>query len=484
MTISDLKVTDGNGSSNNYSKTETGSEITLKIGDPDSTVTGSKIYVISYSVRGALTYYSDHDELYWNVTGNGWPVRIMSVESDISLPETVGQSGIRQACYTGVSGSSVMNCITGNSGNLYNFKTSDVLNTGEGLTIVFGFPKNIVGLSEPQEVVNFPDTGIGRIITALISIVILVLALVWYMGLPGYIILNWWLNGRDPIVPEGAAHVWFDVPKTKSLRPLTPGETGTLIDENADMRDISATIVDLARRRYFKIVEKKKGDFYFVKETVPGKEAILPHEKILYDDFFGNSDEVRVKDGDFAASVNSSKKLLYEAVVKEKLFEKNPQTVRTIYMVVGVFALITFNLPLALIAFTFGLNMPKKTVFGAQSANIAKALKNFLVSQDRQLEYQAKNQLFFEKLLPYAVAFGVEKIWADRFKDITMTQPDWYRGYGTNTFNSLLLANAISSSMSSFSSAATPVRSSSGFSSGFSGGSSGGGGGGGGGGSW
>jgi uncharacterized membrane protein len=145
----------------------------------------------------------------------------------------------------------------------------------------------------------------------------------------------------------------------------------------------------------------------------------------------------------------------------------------------------TGNLGLALIAFTFGRAMPAKTIFGVESANISKSLKNFLSSQERQLEFQAKNQMMFEKLLPYAVAFGVERIWAQRFKDFVLKSPEWYSSYdSTRAFNSVLFANSLSSSMSSFRSAATPVSSTTGHSSGFSGGFSGGGGGGGGGGSW
>jgi len=144
------------------------------------------------------------------------------------------------------------------------------------------------------------------------------------------------------------------------------------------------------------------------------------------------------------------------------------------------------NFPLALIAFTFGRAMPRKTIFGVESANISKSLKNFLTSQERQLEFQAKNQTMFEKLLPYAVAFGVERIWAQRFKDFQLKQPDWYSSYdSTRGFNSIIFASSLSSSMSSFRSAATPVSSTTGHSSGFGGGGfSGGGGGGGGGGSW
>jgi uncharacterized membrane protein len=116
---------------------------------------------------------------------------------------------------------------------------------------------------------------------------------------------------------------------------------------------------------------------------------------------------------------------------------------------------------------------------GAKAAQQARGLQNFLTSQERQLNYQGNMQMLFEKLLPYAVAFGVEKNWMNRFKElgIEVAQPTWYVGQSSFTssfhdFNSAARASSYTSTTSSYSS------------SGFSGGSSGGGGGGGGGGSW
>src|SRR5690606_4162418 len=107
--------------------------------------------------------------------------------------------------------------------------------------------------------------------------------------------------------------------------------------------------------------------------------------------------------------------------------------------------------------------------------------RNFLKSQERQLEFQAKNQLMFEKLLPYAIAFGVEKVWAERFKDLNLKQPEWYVSSTHTGFNTAAFTSNLNSSLSSFNSAANPPASSSGFSSGSGGGGSSGGGGGGGG---
>lgn len=73
--------------------------------------------------------------------------------------------------------------------------------------------------------------------------------------------------------------------------------------------------------------------------------------------------------------------------------------------------------------------MPRKTIERVKAKNIAFSLRNFLKSQKRQLTFQADKQMMFERLLPYAVTFGVEKIWAKRFENLGIKQPDWYGGF-------------------------------------------------------
>lgn len=480
LDISRVSVTDKPDVPYLFAKTTDENALTLKIGAANTLVTGEKNYVITYDVSGGLTYFSDHDELYWQVTGTDWTIPIAQASAIVTLPVSDDSVNVQATCFTGTKESTVSDCEVSHQGNQVTATVTRALSPGEGFTVVVGFPKGVVAVLEPQKVVPWSSTLMGKII----SILLVIGAFLWYIGLPVWIVVHWFRAGRDPKPPMGEAKAWFDVPKTPSLRPLTPGETGTLLDENADMRDITATIIDLARRGYLKIVETKKNDFTLEKQKIPKDEHLEPFEKLLYDGIFEKKDSVRLKDANLASNVDKTKKALYESVVKEKFFDKNPQTTRTIYIVLGVFGIFTLNFPLILAAFIFGRVMPKKTMLGSQTAAVGRSLKNFITSQDRQFTYQAKKQLLFEKFLPYAIAFGVEKIWAERFKDIRLTEPDWYDGYGHNAFTSIYFINSLNSSMHSVAAAATPTSSSSGFSSGFSGGSVGGGGGGGGGGSW
>lgn len=483
LDFSNFSVTDENENNINF-KTSTVDEknIRLQIGDADKLITGIHTYIISYKVSGALTYYSDHNELYWNVNGNEWTVPSRYITSEVMFPASIKMEEIKTICFTGALGSNVSDCkylFDNNGQNI--ISTTRILYPGEGLTFVVSFPKNIVAVLEPKEFVSFWESWIGKLISWLFGL----LALTWYVLLPFYIIYRWIRYGRDPKGTVGVTSAWFDPPKTQDgKRFLTPGEVGTLGDETVDMKDISASIVDLARRGYLTIDERKKGDYYLIKnKDVDG--SLLTFEKTILTKFFGSKNEIRIKDEKLATEVEQIKNEMYEQVVEDKLFDKNPQTTRTIYYVIAGIALFTGNFFLAIVSFIFGRVMPRKTIFGTESKNVAFSLKNFLTSQERQLTFQADKQMMFERLLPFAVAFGVEKIWAKRFESLNIKQPNWYHSYSNSNFSSYMLVNSLNSSFRSISTAATPTRSSSGFSSGFSGGGfSGGGGGGGGGGSW
>lgn len=482
LDIAGIRVLDSRGVPHQMQLSSTSDEITLKIGDPNKTITGIHTYSITYTVSGAFVQFSDHDELYWNIVGNKWEVPIQKVKAVVQFPFSPLRSDVQFTCFTGVYKSTSQGCTMLYNNGTVTVDSTSGLSSGEGLTVVIGFPKNLLTIVEPKKI----DTRWATILGFIMSLLFIIVGVSWYVIAPLLIIIHWFRMGRDPKGTIGSSHVWFDVPKLKSGKVVTPGETGTLIDETADVKDITATIVDLARRGYLKIVEKKKNDFYLEKTVPEGKFLLESFEKKLYDGIFDEETSVRMKDTDLASTVTTTKDELYELVVRDGLFPKNPQTQRTLYYILAGVALFTGNFFLAVVAFLFGRAMPRKTIDGVNCANVATALKGFIVSQDRQYKFQSEHQLLFEKMLPYAIIFGVEKIWAERFKNIDIAQPSWYQSHNSNAFTTIYLANSLSHSFSSsVVSAATPTRSSSGFSSGFSsGGFSGGGGGGGGGGSW
>jgi len=482
LTLDVQSVQDEKGKNYSHSDSWVNKQYQIKIGDADTTITGLHTYIITYLASGALTYYSDHDELYWNSTGNEWPVRMENVNTTVRLPPEAHMDAVKTACFTGLLGSTASNCSVVSEKNSTSVSTQ-ALPTGSGLTIVVSFPKGLAAVLEPKPYTAFEGTWYGKLIIGIIIGLLAVGALVWYVLLPIYIPLKWYLTGRDPRSQD--VRVWYDPPQTAQGRKLTPAETGALIDETVDMKDIFGSLIQLAQKGFFKIVEDKKGNYTFIKKRGWSVDnSLMPFEKELLDGIFRGGDECKLKGKDLGDEVQTVTDNLYKQVVNDGFFKTNPEKTRTKYYALAGSAFFTGNILLTIIAFIFAKFMPAKTETGAQQASVGRSLKTFLTSQERQFAFQANNQMMFEKLLPFAVAFGVEKIWANRFKDIALSQPSWY--VGNSTFNAVHFSNTIHSSVSTFSYSATPTRSSSGFSSGFSsgGGFSGGGGGGGGGGSW
>ena len=158
-----------------------------------------------------------------------------------------------------------------------------------------------------------------------------------------------WRVGRDRRFSGSAA----DVPRRagRSSRPcrcssgialvefappedLRPGQIGTLIDERANPLDVSATIVDLAVRRYLTIEEiPKEGlfgkpDWRLSHEEEP--KELLPYERALMDGLFRDGDVVLLSElrTTFVERLRRVENLLYDDVVQRGWFAARPDKVR------------------------------------------------------------------------------------------------------------------------------------------------------------
>lgn len=478
-----VSITDEKGKNYNYEKSHTTEGIKYKIGDANVYVTGLKTYIIEYKLKGVIEGFSDHDEIYYNVTGNGWEVPIQSTIFTLALPKKE-LSITNTTCFSGSVDSKLTNCTITSFNNTLTFSSISPLPAYEGITIVTGFSKGKIPITPKEEY---------HLISSPVQVLLIILAILWYVVLPIFIVVHYFMHGRDPKAMYQSIPALFEAPNLNGRR-LTPAEVGTIIDEVADNADISASIVDLAIRGYLKIEEIKddsltgsifnKTDYKLIqlKEEI---SELMGFEQTLLNKLFKGGPEVEMSSLK-QAFYNDSEKVkdqIYEQVVSDGFFPHNPKKIRNKWGVIFVPAFMTFNIHTAALAAIFGRIMPRKTKEGADIAVHARGLKKFLTSQEDQLEFQEKNWYLFEKLLPYAVAFGVTNTWVKRFKDMhDVYTATWYTG------SSLTSMDNFSRSISRFGntvSAASTTTSSSGYSSGFSGGSSGGGSsGGGGGGSW
>lgn len=165
---SHINVSDENGNPYKFetakqeNKDEANSYLEIKIGDPNRVVTGTKIYVIKYHLRNAIKYFSDHDQLFWNITGKKWPVYVKYPTVKIYLPQKVDREEISKDCFIGIYAATV-DCIdrlTGKKKDPNAYYSYKGVVSGEGMTVIFGFPKKIV--SKPTNWQNLEENIIDN----------------------------------------------------------------------------------------------------------------------------------------------------------------------------------------------------------------------------------------------------------------------------------------------------------------------------------
>ncbi|MDD5427368.1 MAG: DUF2207 domain-containing protein, partial [candidate division Zixibacteria bacterium] len=139
-----LAVRDETGRNWPYKDTRHGGFVNIRIGDPDRYVRGRQVYIITYQVERGLLFFDDHDELYWNVTGNEWkaPIKIVSAEIIMDVGREV--TDFIGSCYTGFYGSNESECDWQAEGNRAVFSCRKYLGIGEGFTIAMGWEKGII----------------------------------------------------------------------------------------------------------------------------------------------------------------------------------------------------------------------------------------------------------------------------------------------------------------------------------------------------
>lgn len=492
----DLQSVAMDGQDVNFEVSSSSENKNIKIGNADTLINGEHTYMIVYKIEGAVNYFKDLDELYWNITGNEWQVPIENISVSVVLPEASTEK-IDMSCYEGVLGSNEK-CTTEVNNNLYTAKSTRILQSGEGLTIAIDFPKGIV--YQPTQLENIISLIKDNFIIILPFIVFIIMFFVWKK------------YGKDP---KGYSVIIAQYETPTGMKPTL---VGSLVDERPDFRDITAGLIYLAEQGFVKIKRLEKewilGSVDYEIELLKNDIASLEKtEKNILNLFFEDSLVVgSIKTiSNFKESVNFSLKSkeiisdLYQEMTDKGYFSDNPNKVKVLYVVGGMFFTafaIFLSLKLfgiigivssvisGIIVIIFGFLMGKKTKLGAETKDYILGFKLFLsVTEKDRLNFHnapEKNPEKFMEFLPYAIALGVENKWAQQFKDVYIEQPSWYQSNVAGSF----VAMSFMSHMSDFSKSVNTSLafvSKSAASGGFGGGGggfSGGGFGGGGGGSW
>jgi hypothetical protein len=304
-----------------------------------------------------------------------------------------------------------------------------------------------------------------------------------------------------PILTSPEGPVEFVPPKG-----VRPGSIGVLLDQTTDVRDVTATIVDLAVRGYLRIEERQRGEWE-LHRLRDADASMTEYEQTLFAGLFEGRDQVSVGElrNTFARTTSVVQSEIYDDALRQEWYDQRPDLVRMqwrgralgivlVGALVGVVAAFSVNagllgvgVVLTGLALYFASRwMPARTAVGSAAYAQALGFRRYIrVAEAEQLKVEEREGVF-SRYLPYAIAFNEADRWVKTFASVNAVNPasmgGWYVGYGP--FTALYFASALNSFTVSTGSTLMSTPSASGGSGLGGGGFAGGGFGGGGGGSW
>lgn len=482
-----------NGSAENYFSEKNRNGIRTYFGSADRTLSdGIHTYEFRYRADRMLGYFDDHDELYWNVTGNDWGFPIDKSGATIEL-DFAGEPEVLEAdAYTGLMGQQGDDFVSTLDGRRATFQSTATLGPHAGLTVVVTWPKGFV---------NEPGRW-QKLIWLLADNVNLIVVLAGIALMLIYLVPAWRTFGKDP--EEGLIVTRYEPPQG-----FSPASLRFIHQMYYDSKVMTAAVVNLAVKGYLRI--RESAGLHTLKKTDPGVHPppLATGEKELYEALFEENDLV-ILDNEYHSRIRrarSAHRRSLRSDYRGRYFRTNG-IIGLPALAIGIvssllalnvgsgptFLVIAGIVVMAVLFFWFAALMKRPTILGRKVLDEMLGFKDYIeIAEKDELNLRnppEKTPQLFELYLPFALAMGVEQHWAERFAAMfaglrgpnnSAYHPSWYNG-SWNSFDMSGTASSISNSLNSaISSSATPPGSSSG---GGGGGSSGGGGGGGGGGGW
>jgi uncharacterized membrane protein YgcG len=305
-----------------------GNGVRVYMGDADTHVPpGEHVYAIRYRTTRQLGFFRNHDELYWNATGNGWVFPIDAAEARIRLPRPVpfGQ----RAYYTGPQGSTATNAevLSELPGEIV-FRTTAPLGPEEGMTVAVAWPKGVVAPPPPPSAARLWLQDNGPPAAGALAL----------LGILAYYFHAWRRAGRDPkpgtIVPVFAPP---DGLSAAAMRYITR--------MGADSRAFAAALVELGVGGHIRLSEEEGGFFRRDKTRIdrtPGRTTPQEPEASMLSRLFAGGDSILMEQKNHATF--SSAQVALEAGLKRKyegrLFVRNRiWAVRGLVLMVGALAI-------------------------------------------------------------------------------------------------------------------------------------------------
>lgn len=507
LDLSVQSVTDSNKTPLPYTTYDSNDNTVVRIGSANSYVHGTQAYVINYTMRDVTITQNGSQEFFWNINGTGWQQPFGTVNARIHLdPSIVSAFDQRTICYTGTQGATEKNCQVSalDENNTITATSTMPLQSTENLSVAIGFKSDTFAAY-----VKPPTPPWVYIAMALAIAVIVGTQIVAPIWLLRYAYRTWKEHGVDAkgkgtIIPE------YSKPANHSML-----ENSIALNETITPTAIGAMFIDLAIRGYLTLTDKGKEPLQnnvFELTIVKPIDDLTNSEKEALQLLFGSlaigtTASTKKYRPNASQQITKIQESLYENMIAQNLFvDTSAEAAKLkkwgLIFTVGSFFIFGFvSFVAGIITLIFASKMPARTSAGTALRDHLLGNKLYMqvaetdrirtlqsVTGAERIDTNDGNQVvkLYEKLLPLAIIFGIEKEWTKQFAAIASDyQPAWYNSTNNTLFNAGLLGASLNSFSSTLANSTFAAPSSgSSASSGFSGGSSGGGGGGGGGGGW
>lgn len=454
-----LGVTDEKGVGYRTRVSGQSNDVRIRIGDPEVRLRGRHVYRIRYRIRRAILWEDGRAVLRWNAVGHEWAVPTREADVMIVPPEGLNADEVWHDAWTGSWKSRGKDfAATPSPDGSITYRVGG-LRPREGVTVEVSLPETAVARPAAPAVAGwFLADNFVYLIWPGVLVVCLVL---------------WLRRGRDR-PGRGSVAVQYGPPED-----LGPTELGTLIDENVNRQDINAAIIDLAIRGFLRIewqpAPMRGAEDGVVLHKLEANGGLKPHENLILRHLFPGDETIsHLRDlTNFHAIVPLIRERLYDRLRRNGYFDGNPNRVRNGFLSLAVVWVTGAHLlalaiqvvqfgrgfpgPLVLsvalslgTVFLFSRIMPRKTDKGRRAWEHARGLEEYIRRAEIDLIDAAERRGVFERLMPYALIFGLGRRWARAFEGIYDQAPQWYSSKDGDAGSTVQLAGSLEGVTRSF----------------------------------
>lgn len=450
--VLDVESVKRDGVEEPFAVSRSGPNKNIKIGNASVYIDGPHVYEITYSVKRAMLYFDDFDEVYWNATGDPAQTEVPIDYATVVVRLPDGTEPLQYQCYTGYFGSTKQNCTAQVAGSTVGFSAHDFL------TVAVGFPKGVVATpSVFDRIWWFLDANKAA---GLPLGVLLILFLIWFR------------HGNDPRMKKTVI-AEFEPPGD-----LWPVYAGFMVKDKVTKHHIASMIIQMAVKGYLRIeIDAKKPTHSAHKKAklvkLTSNEGLDEPHKILFDSIFKGRKEIQVSK--LRGKMSSSKYKKMRDGIRKKLVDlsyyhkpsfKWQSALWSTAIILGMILFYTAALMSVLVVVTFivaivgsvffAVHMPKKSHAGVEMYRLILGFKNFMHTAERYRSKWQEEKGLFAKYLPYAVAFNDVNRWAVAFDGLEEQIPNWYRAPYAQHYSFVQLTGGLSSLTNTIATTAVP----------------------------